>query len=251
MSFVNRTDDERALMFLEHRSLVQKHVTRIMAKLPSDVVRDDIESAANLGLLMAIDRFDPSKGVSFSTFADYRVRGAIYDELRSAEWAPRTVIENINLVAKARRKAEAKHGHLPSEKHQADAVGLSLDEYRQIRARAKKHKIVSFESGFRKQDGGDLGLGYVERVGSTLTEPTDQLIESAETLALFDPAMDLLSSQEALILGLQFFEDLTQRDIAKILCISESRVSKLHTDALSAVVDLIGSAECQRADEVV
>jgi RNA polymerase sigma factor for flagellar operon FliA len=183
---------------------------------PGDLVHSGV-----IGLLDAVDRFRPSMGVKFETFAVPRIRGAILDELRAVDWVPRSVRGRSRLAEQAIRQVSQETGGDPSEAEVAARIGLSLDEYRRVMSDAGQ--------SLRSKAGGIAGEDQagVEYVPSEDADPLEQL-SAHETREFLAQAVAALPSREQSIVGLYYYEGLRFAEIARVLEITESRVSQIH-----------------------
>ncbi len=189
---------------------------------------DDLVDIGMIGLSDAIDKFDPKIGVKFETYAYTRIRGSIIDEIRRIDSLPRSVRNKIERVDKARSRLEHKIGDIASNYIVADEAGLTVDEYNQISALEHASKNISFNISVGENS--ELG----EFIRSEDKNPEEHLIENEVKQAIADE-LKKLSDKERLVLVLYYYEELTFREIAEILKLSESRVSQLHAEALRKI----------------
>ncbi len=231
--------DNRSQLIQDHLSLVELVVQRMVSQVPSFMTKDDMTSAAMMGLIDAADRFDSSKGVKFTTFAEYRMRGAILDEMRKMDWFSRTMRDKQNHLTQTMLRLERQFGRSPEEHEMADAMDLSLDGYQQLLAEVSHLGCVSLHETLDHSEEGRSFLDALEDVGGPT--PTD-LIEQQEMTYLIAEILEELSEKERLVVALYYYEELTQKEIAEVLSVSEGRVSQLHSQALLKLrVKLINS----------
>lgn len=195
---------------------------------------EDLVDIGIIGLSDAIDKFDPKIGVKFETYAYTRIRGSIIDEIRKIDNLPRSIRNKIDQIDKARVKVENKVGDRAGDWLVADEAGLSIEEYNQITTLEHSSKNVSFNLMI----GENTELG--EMIESDDKNPEEILIENEIKHAIADE-LKKLSEKERLVLVLYYYEELTFREIADVLKLSESRVSQLHTSALKKIRESLKS----------
>ena len=222
---IQHTDSQWTLVD-QHSELVRRAAHQLMARLPASVQLDDLIQAGMLGLLEAAQRFDPTKGASFATFADRRVRGAMLDEIRKNAWAPRSLHRKAREIATAIREVEATCGGEAREQDIAAHMGMSKADYHHIVAELRGQKLISIE---------DLGTDNEDSdnyLVSSLPRP-EELAEQQHMLELLAAAIDALPQREKLVLALYYDEYLNLKEIGTVLGVSESRISQLHSQALN------------------
>ncbi len=193
--------------------------------------REDLISAGILGLIEAYNRFDPSKGVKFKTFAEFRIRGAILDEIRKLDIIPRSVRDKIDEYEEVIRKLYQKLGRMPEEEEIAKALGLSLDEYYKFLDRIKGISFIDINTLKQKIPDLDEEDLFEFIPGDEKEDPFEKyaLKELEEKLK---DAIEKLSEKEKLVLALYYYEGLTMKEIAKVLDYTESRISQIHSQAI-------------------
>ncbi len=210
-------------LILEHLPQVNLIARRIHDKLPTSVPVDDLVSCGIVGLINAVDRYDTRKDVKLKTYAEYRIRGAILDGLRQLDWAPRQQRKRARLIEAAVVKLEQEQQRAPGEEEIARQLGLSLEELQDWLAETQALTLGSIEAGRSEEDGIDV-LSFVP---DTEEQWPSKLLERAELQRLLAEAIDDIPHDEGTVLSLHFYEDMSQRDIAKVLGVHESRVSQL------------------------
>jgi len=211
------TDDERERLILEHLPQVRLIARRIQERLPDSISLDDLVSNGVLGLISAIDNFDPAHNVKLKTYAEYKIRGAILDGLRGLDWAPRQKRRKSKQIEAAIAIAEQRLKGPPSEDEIAAQLEITLDEY---------HAWLVEISG--SDQGKDL-LHYLPDAGENLPST---LLERAELERLLASSIDLIPEIERTVLSLYYHEELTLREIAQVVNLHESRISQLKSQAI-------------------
>ncbi|MER2492121.1 RNA polymerase sigma factor FliA [Catenovulum sediminis] len=217
-------DQKQALVEL-HAGLVKRIAHHMMARLPASVQVDDLIQAGMIGLLEASKNFDGSKGASFETFAGIRIRGAMLDEIRRGDWAPRSVHKNSRMIAKAISDVEKETGRDARDTEVAEKLDITLDEYHHILNDVNCGKIIGIE---------DLGVTD-DVIGSNEDKHSDEPFEDIAHGAFqgaLAKAIETLPEREALVLSLYYDEELNLKEIGAVLDVSESRVSQIHSQAM-------------------
>ncbi len=221
--------DDRSQLIRENMPLVELVVQRMVPQVPSFMTREDMISAAMVGLIDAANKFDPVKGVKFRTFAEYRVRGAILDEMRKLDWFSRSMRDKQNQMTQTMLRLERKLGCSPDEEEMAQEMGMTIDEYHDLLGQVSHLGCVSLHETLDHSEEGRSFLDNLEDIGGPI--PSD-LIEKAELTKIIADILEELSKKERLVIALYYYEELTQKEIAEVLSISEGRVSQLHSQAL-------------------
>jgi RNA polymerase sigma factor for flagellar operon FliA len=200
-------------------------------RLPPHIEVDDLISVGVLGLMDAISKYDSSRGAKFKTYAEFRVRGAILDELRALDWVPRSIRQKASAVEKVVRSLEAKLRRLPEDEEVAKEMDLTLDQFYRTIDETKSVPVFSLEDlGIAKESGEQQSLLDC-LAGKADADPQTQirLIELKEIIA---KAIDTLPEKERLMVSLYYYEELTMKEIGTVLDITESRVSQIHSKAV-------------------
>ena len=235
---------ERDQVILEHLPQIKYIAQRIAAKLPPQVELGDLVSAGVLGLLDALDKFDPSREVKFKTYAELRIKGAILDSLRSLDWAPRSLRKKSKDLEKIYKELEQKHGRPASDKEAADAMGLGLDEFYELVDEIKGLNLGSFhELASADEEGSDLLVKYAP--DAPQLDPF-YLFHKSELVGILASAIDALPNKERLVVSLYYYDELTMKEIGEVLGVNESRVSQLHTKAMLRLRTKLRKARCDR-----
>ncbi len=222
------TPEERERLILEHLPQVRLIARRIHDRLPESVNLEDLVSTGIIGLISAIDRFDPGHNVKLKTYAEYKIRGAILDSLRGLDWAPRQQRRRTKQIEAAIASVEQRLHRAPTEEEIAAELGVSLEEYHDWLIDIRGVNIGSLESASPDEDGRDL-LKYIS---DDEEHWPSRLLERSELLRLLASAIDRIPETERLVLSLYFHEELTLREIAKVVNLHESRISQLKSQAI-------------------
>lgn len=223
--------EAREQLILRYASLVKYVAGRIAVGLPRSVDFDDLLSYGVFGLIDAVEKFDPRREVKFETYAIARIRGAILDGLRSTDWIPRSVRQKARELEETVAALEARLGRAASDAEVAGALHLSMDEYHQLLSDIQATTILSLEEAWSQQ-GEEDGLRVRETVADPSSEDPEERLANREMLDELVQALDLLPERERLVISLYYYEGLTLKEIGKVLGVSESRISQIHTKAV-------------------
>ncbi len=205
--------------------LVKRIAYHLAGRLPPSVQPGDLIQAGMIGLIEAARNYDPSHGASFETYAGIRIRGAMFDEVRKGDWAPRSVHRKARELAKAVNKVEGRKGSEARDHEIAEALGVSLDEYHQTLQDISGHRILSIEDLAQDNESGG------ENIAGGEADPVEGL-SAAETRHAVAEAIAGLPERERLVLSLYYDEELNLREIGAALGVTESRVCQIHSQAL-------------------
>jgi RNA polymerase sigma factor FliA len=238
---------DRNLLLVEHLPTVRYLARRIHERLPQHVELDDLVSAGVVGLIDALSKFDHTKKVQFKSYAQFRIRGAILDSLRTLDWSPRELRRKGRAVEEAISAVTHRVGRAPSEQEIAEEMRLSLAEYQHLLGDLKGLEIGSLHTE-RSEDSGDEELSYIP--GPVEDNPLFRCLKGEMKQRLAD-AIDELPEKERIVLTLYYFEELTMKEIGLTLGVVESRVSQIHSSAVlrlrAALSDMRQSAEKKTA----
>ncbi len=218
----------REQLILEHLPQVRLIARRIHERLPESVSLDDLVSTGIIGLISAIDRFDASHNVKLKTYAEYKIRGAILDSLRGLDWAPRQQRKRAKQIEAAIAHAEQRLHRSPSEEEIAQELGLSIEEYHEWLVEIRGLNLGSLENASPDEENRDL-LKFIS--GDEESWPS-RLLERSELQRLLAEAISKMPDVEKTVLSLYYHEELTLREISKILRLHESRISQLKSQAI-------------------
>jgi RNA polymerase sigma factor for flagellar operon FliA len=220
-------DQERVL--LDHLPIVRFLARRIHERLPQHVDIEDLVSAGVLGLMDAFAKFDPAKKVQFRSYAQFRIRGAILDSLRTLDWSPRELRRKGRAVEEAIRTLTARLGRAPGENEIAAEMDLGLDEYQQLLGELKGLEIGTLHLE-HSEDSGEEELAYVP--GRPDEDPLFRCLRG-ELEGRLAEAIQNLPERERLVMTLYYYEEMTMREIGLALGVVESRISQVHASAVA------------------
>ena len=209
----------------EHAPLVKRIAYHLMARLPPSVQQDDLIQAGMIGLLEALRNYDATQGASFQTYARIRIRGAMLDEIRKNDWAPRSVHRKARMVAEVVRNIENSTGRDARDQEIAKELDVSLEEYHRLLQEASGHRVFSYEELDVESHGG------AEALTQKVQGPLEGLQTEDFKRSLAD-AIAGLPERERLVMTLYYDEELNLREIGSILGVSESRVCQIHSQAV-------------------
>lgn len=204
-----------------YQPLVDFQVGRLLVDLPASVDREDLVSEARIGLLDAINRFDPAKQVKFETYASFRIKGAIIDYLRKLDWAPRSLRHRAREFAQAESELEQELGAPPEEPQLAARLGLSVEQYREALGEMSALTVLSF----REMEDGEAGELNLR---AELDEPELEVLRAGFSRNLAQ-AIDRLAERDRLVLDLYYRRNLSLKEIGAVLSLSESRICQIHS----------------------
>ena len=203
-------------------------VSRIAVRLPSHIEAEDLHSIGVIGLIDAANKFDPERGSKFSTYAEYRIKGAILDQLRSMDWVPRSTRRKARKLERAYAEVEQALGRAADSDEVADFLDMAANEFHALQDQAAAVSVLSLNAPARDSEGiGEM----VEIVENHKSENPFAVVSQGQTADRVAAAVKTLPKQERIIVSLYYFEDLNMREIGSILDVSESRVCQIHTTA--------------------
>lgn len=219
----------REKLILKYSSFVKYVAGRMAIHLPSNVEYDDLVSYGIFGLLDSIDKFDPARQVKFKTYAKTRIRGAILDELRVLDWTPRSIRQKAKQLEKSMLELESRLGREPSDDELATYMKTSVKELHKLYEETNQSLMMSLDEGDPDGEGNVSRKDFLEDVNLITPEKNAEKNELKRILA---DEISRLSERERLVVTLYYHEQLTSKEIGKILGVSDSRISQLHTKAI-------------------
>ena len=230
-----KSDKLREQIIVEYVPLVKLVAGRLNMYLGYTVEYDDLVGYGIFGLIDAIDKFDYDKGIKFETYASLRIRGSILDQIRKMDWIPRSVRQKQKQIELAIVHLEKEKGTNYSDRDIADQLGISLDEYRNWESLTNISNISSLDE-FMEQG----SEGCVKEFRNTTSPEPEQMIDKEEVKSMLAEALELLTEKERKVVLLYYYEDLTLKEVAMVLEVSESRISQLHSKALQKMKKYLG-----------
>jgi len=211
----------------DYADLVKRIAQHMISRMPASVQLDDLIQAGMLGLIEASKKYDASRGASFETYAGIRIRGSIVDEIRKGDWVPRSVHRNARRISQVIAELEAKLGRDAKDAEVANAMGVDIDDFHAMSRDAIAGRLFSIEESFTEEETGALDNKYNH---SGFKNPDESAQRDALKNSLVN-AIDSLPERERLVLSLYYDEELNLKEIGKVLGVSESRVSQIHSQA--------------------
>jgi len=215
-------------MILKYAPLIKYIAHRLAMRLPSHISVKDLMSAGVIGLMHAVRKFDPKKNVSFKTYAEFRIRGAMLDELRALDWVPRSIRQKASQVEKTIRRLEREKGRPVEDEEVALELGISLDEYYGMMDGLSGVSLIDIEN-LRQEI---PGLGGEDLLGSFFEDRGNDpfhVYHIKELKSILARAIDELGAREKTVLSLYYYEEMTLKEIGEIMDLTESRICQIHT----------------------
>jgi RNA polymerase sigma factor for flagellar operon FliA len=220
-------EEARERLILEHLPQVRLIARRIQERLPENICLEDLISTGVLGLISAIDNFDPEHGVKLKTYAEYKIRGAILDSLRGLDWAPRQRRRQAKQIEAAVAAAEQRLQRCPTEEDVAEQLEISIEEYHEWLVEIRGLNIASLEYA-----GGENNKDLLHYIPDESDHLPSALLERSELERLLAEGIGGIPQIEQTVLSLYYHEELTLREIAQVVNLHESRVSQLKSQAI-------------------
>ncbi len=225
------TQQDKDKVILEYAPLIKFIAQKIAVRLPANIELDDLISSGVIGLMDAIEKYDPTRDNKFKTYAEFRIRGAILDELRAQDWVPRSIRDKAKLLDKTVVHLESELGRIATEEEVAVALNCTIDEFHDLISQVRPVSLLSIDEAqtFSNVDKKSI-LNILE--GCKLANPFNQLnVKTVKETVTH--AIEELPERQRLVLSLYYYEDLNLKEIGRVLRVTESRVSQLHAQAVS------------------
>ena len=229
----------RDFFVMKYSPLVKYVAGKVSMGMPQSIEFDDLVSYGTFGLIDAISKYDPDRGIKFKTYAMTRVRGAIFDELRSIDWIPRSIRQAAKKIEQAIAELENKLGRTVEDDDIAHELGISLDEFQTTLNKVSGTSMLSLNDIWFLGDDSDE-LSILETLEAPDNMNPDVLIEKEEIKEFIVDAIKKLPDKERKVIVLYYYEDLTLKEIGQVLEVTESRVSQLHTKAIMRLRGRLG-----------
>lgn len=233
----NKTPELREKLIIEFAPLVKLVAGRLSMYLGYNVEYEDLCSYGIFGLIDAIDKFDSMKEVKFETYASLRIRGSILDQIRKMDWIPRTIRQKQKQIDSVMKQIEQEKGRQATDLEIAEGLGITEDEFYDWQSQMKITGLVSLDEFM--ESGSDVPQGY----GGTTAhfDSPEENIEKQELYQMLAEALKLLTEKEQQIVTMYYYQEMTLKEIANVLEVSESRISQLHTRAIGKMRTKLGN----------
>lgn len=214
-------------LILKYAPLVKYIVDRMALKLPSNISKEELSSAGAIGLLDAIDKFKPEMGPKFETYAEHRIKGAILDELRKMDWVSRSIRKDIQRIENAISELRFTLKRDPDDLEIAQELGIDIESYYKMSSKAWGVRLLSLDELFP-----DGSAPKFSKQISDMPSPFDEL-KIKELKENISHALSGLANKEQLVMSLYYYDELTLKEIAEVLSLTESRISQIHSKAIT------------------
>jgi RNA polymerase sigma factor FliA len=228
----DRDEKARERLVLAYAPLVKYVAGRMSSGLPSHVEESDLISYGLLGLISAIERFEPEREIKFETFAITRIKGSIIDELRSLDWVPRSVRTKAREIERMNAKLEHKLHRAPTDKEMAEGLEVTVDEFQESLVRISNSSVVALDELWTVSDSSGDQVSLLDTIQDPQAADPATEMDTTEMKDRLADAIARLPEREKLVVALYYYENLTLREIGEVLGVTESRVSQLHTKAV-------------------
>ncbi len=225
------TPEKREELIIRYSPLVNYVASRLAGRLPPHILPEDLIGPGIIGLIDAIEKFDPTKKIKFKTYAEFRIRGAMLDELRHLDWVPRSVRKKATELQKVIDKLEKKLERVPEDEEIAMEMGISLQQYYKLLDKTRGITFLDIEAIRRRMPDANEEDLFDLIADDGESDPFEQL-NLAEVKNIIMDGIKALPEKEKLVVSLYYFEDLTMKEIGEIMGYTESRISQMHTKAI-------------------
>ena len=244
------TSIQKDKLVMEYAPLIKFIAHKISVRLPANIELDDLIASGAIGLMDAIEKYDPSRDNTFKTYAEFRIRGAILDELRAQDWVPRSIRDKAKLLERTFSQLEADLGRSATDEEVANKLGLTMDEFHGLVYQVCPVSLLSIDNQttFSSMDKKSM-INFLEDV--KVNNPFNHL-QTKTLKKVITKSINSLSEKHKIILSLYYYEDLNLKEIGRVLRVTESRVSQLHAQAilrLRAKLSLHLNQETQQSAE--
>lgn len=233
--FAHKTPELREKLITEYAYLVKYAAARVSSHVGSYVEFDDLVSYGIFGLIDAIDKFDINKNVKFETYATLRIRGEIIDNIRKMDWVPRSMRQKNKMLEQAISDFEAVNGRVPTEEELAVKLNMKTEEVRELIKKSNISSLLSLDD-YLEQNHEKVSDGLI----SSKIDTPEQQVENKEIKRMLVEGIKSLSEKQRQVITLYYYEELTLKEISKVLGVSESRVSQIHSNAVKILKTKLG-----------
>lgn len=225
---------DREGLVLRYTPLIKFIANRLAIRLPPHIDVNDLINAGVLGLMDAIDKYDPTREAQFKTYAEFRIRGSMLDELRAMDWIPRSVRQKANLLEGALSKIEQEMGRSASDEEVARELGMDLEEFQKFLSQSAGLALLSLDDLVDPTNPED-NRSLLDHLASLDEDDPQAKLAFEELKRILGQSIDALPQRERLVLSLYYHEELTMKEVGQILDVTESRVSQLHSKAIARI----------------
>jgi len=222
----------RDRLILTYAPLVKYVAGRMNSHLPAHVEESDLISYGLLGLISAIERFDPSREIKFETFAITRIKGSIIDELRSLDWVPRSVRAKAREIERMNAKLEHELHRAPTDQEMATALEMTIEDFQASLTRISNSSVVALDELWSVSDSSGDQVSLMDTIEDPSAPDPSRALDVGDLKDRIAESIASLPEREKLVIALYYYENLTLREIGEVLGVTESRVSQLHTKAV-------------------
>lgn len=238
----DRSPEAREQLILHYSPLVKYVAGRVSSGLPPSVEFGDLVSYGVFGLLDAIDKYDPDRGIKFETYAIARIKGAIIDELRADDWVPRSVRFKAREIERAYIALESELRRIPTDEEVAEKLGVTLDEYLNLLGKMSLISLVALDELWTVSGDRPDKISLADTVEDVKIKDPSKTFEIEEMKDMIAGAINHLPERERIVVSLYYFEGLTMREIGEVLSVTESRVCQMHTKAILRLRARLGTS---------
>lgn len=224
--------DAREQLILQYAPLVKYVAGRLAISLPPNVQQDDLISYGIFGLIDAIEKFEPERNIKFETYAISRIKGAIWDGLRSMDWIPYSVRQKARELEETYAKLETSLGRSASDEEVCAAMGLTKQQFYHLLKETSYTSILSLEDLFKFDRDGSSGIRMIDTIADSRVPDPVSMVMFEEQKRILSDAINKLPEREKIVIALYYYDGLTLKEIGKVLGVTESRISQMHTKAI-------------------
>jgi len=225
---------DREGLVLRYTPLIKFIANRLAIRLPPHIDVNDLINAGVLGLMDAIDKYDPTREAQFKTYAEFRIRGSMLDELRAMDWIPRSVRQKANILEGAFAKIEQEMGRAASDEEVARELGMDMEEFQKFLSQSAGMALLSLDDLIDPTHPED-NRSLLDHLASLEEDDPQAKLAFEELKRILGQSIDALPQRERLVLSLYYHEELTMKEVGQILDVTESRVSQLHSKAIARI----------------
>ncbi len=226
---------DRDALIINYTPLIKFIANRLAIRLPPHIDINDLISSGVIGLIDAIEKYDPSREAQFKTYAEFRIRGAMLDELRSLDWIPRSVRQRSNKIENAFARIEQELGRPASDEEVAESLGMDLNEFSDMVSRSAGLALLSLDDIIDRNWDGEGGRTLLDTLSGLEDEDPQAQHAFEELKRLLAQAIDALPERERLVLSLYYHEEMSMKEIGAVMEVTESRISQIHSKAIARI----------------